>query len=87
MGILKLTIRRARRQDQQTNRGNLQTMFNADVKKWPAKNLKVTLSIALLSCFSNSNGLPELQMNLPSFMGCFNYSVFSVYVLVRTLIT
>ena len=43
-----------------------------------AKNLKVTLSIVLLSYFNNSNGLPELQMKLPSFMGYFNNSVFSV---------
>ena len=40
-----------------------------------AKNLKVTLSIVLLSYFNKSNGLPELQMNLPSFMGYFNNSV------------
>ena len=49
-----------------------------------AKNLKVTLSIVLLSYFNNSNGLPELQMNLPSFMGYFNNSVFSVYIIIRT---
>ena len=41
-----------------------------------AENLKVTLPIALWSYFNNSNGLPELQMNLPSFMGYFNNSVF-----------
>ena len=44
-----------------------------------AENLKVTLPIALWSYFNNSNGLPELQMNLPSFMGYFNNSVFSAY--------